>query len=93
MASRVAPPSSEQTFYGYEEHGARVCEQELVPLFGGKRDAMTMIQQYAVRCLQTDDRDWWVVVSWVSKEFGPTVRLSAYVENWRASRCPLLCLI
>lgn len=28
----------------YEEHGARVCEQELVPPFGGKRDAMTMIQ-------------------------------------------------
>lgn len=57
MASRVAPPSPEQNFYGYEEHGARVCGQELVPLFGEKL-AMT-INVTLVRCLQTDSRDWW----------------------------------
>ena len=36
VASRVAPqppPSSEPKFYGYEEHGVRVCERELVPHF------------------------------------------------------------
>ena len=31
----------------------------------------------AVRCLQTDSRDWWSVAS---KEFGPTVRPSPYVR-------------
>jgi hypothetical protein len=68
MASRVTPPSSEPKFYEYEEHGARVCEQELVPLFGGgKRDAMAMIYS--------------TLSSRVSKEFGPTIRTSAYVRT------------
>lgn len=57
MASRAAPPSSEPKFYGY---CTRNMELESVSRIGsplwwetGRDDGDT-----AVRCLQTDSRDW-----------------------------------
>ena len=69
----------------YEEHEARVCEQELVPLFGvgnGRDDAVCkptlLIGGGVVGCPGS------------SSVRCPTVPI---FENWRASVCSALCLI